>query len=261
MTLVLNEIHMLDGFKRTALVAAADRRITDLTGSKVQNQRKLFRISYLNGAVAYFGLATFRNSAGRLVNLWDVLPSFIRSHSSVPDLETFAHELRDELHRIVPKSVLGAGPSGFQICGYNAALIPEYWILWNIREMRDHLPIRIKSSYKKQAPVFLGDHAKRLGWDGQDLGSCANGIQIYRNGDFRGHAAAWDLLDDIFKQLWLFSDFRRPRTIAEYRDYVRFKFEFIARIQDKWSISRIIGKPIDVLVWFADATLRQLTVV
>jgi hypothetical protein len=44
MTLITNEIHMLDGFKRTVLVYAADRRITKPDGAYLSTQRKLFEI-------------------------------------------------------------------------------------------------------------------------------------------------------------------------------------------------------------------------
>lgn len=58
MTLITNEIHMLDGFKRTVLVFAADRRLTNLDGSYGSTQQKLFQIPYLEGGISYFGLAT-----------------------------------------------------------------------------------------------------------------------------------------------------------------------------------------------------------
>ena len=54
MTLITNEIHMLDGFKKTILVFAADRRISKLDGSFDSNRKKLFEIPYLNAGISYF---------------------------------------------------------------------------------------------------------------------------------------------------------------------------------------------------------------
>ena len=56
MTLITNEIHVLDGFKKTILVFVADQRITMPDGT-YRKGRKLFKIPYLEGGVSYFGLA------------------------------------------------------------------------------------------------------------------------------------------------------------------------------------------------------------
>ena len=60
--------------------------------------------------------------------------------------------------------------------------------------------------------------------------------------------AAWELLDVIFAQLLQFPDFKRPRTLHEYGEYVKFKFEVIAYLYKKWAKKTIIARPIDVLV-------------
>ena len=80
MTLILNEIHLLRGLEKTMLVAAADRRISMPDGSYHSTQRKLFRIPYLNGAVAYFGLAAVY-PGGRQAYLSTWLSDFIRRHA------------------------------------------------------------------------------------------------------------------------------------------------------------------------------------
>lgn len=116
MTLVLNEIHLIEGLKRTFLIAAADRRLTKPDGSRHDAHPKLFEIPYLNGAISYFGLAEF-TKAGKSVRMWDVLPAFVRSHATLPDLGTFSAALRDELERAIPKSLLKENPLGFHICG------------------------------------------------------------------------------------------------------------------------------------------------
>ncbi len=51
MTLITNEIHMLDGFKKTLLIFAADRRLTNPDGSYAGSKRKLFPIPYLEAGI------------------------------------------------------------------------------------------------------------------------------------------------------------------------------------------------------------------
>jgi hypothetical protein len=52
MTLVLNEIYLLNGLGKSFIVAAADRRISKPNGTYDSTRRKLFPIPYLNGAVS-----------------------------------------------------------------------------------------------------------------------------------------------------------------------------------------------------------------
>jgi len=103
--------------------------------------------------------------------------------------------------------------------------------------------------YEVPSSNFLQRDAKEnFGWDGSNLRSAKNIVQIYRNGDFRLHVIAWDKIDSIFKELQNFPDFNRPRNPEQYRDYVKFKFEVIAYIYKKWAKRVIIARPIDVLV-------------
>ncbi len=260
MTLVLNEIHWVDGLNRSVMVAAADRRISRPDGSHYGDHPKLFRIPYLNGAISYFGLAEFRDSAGVTHRLWDWLPAFIRHQHDAPDLRTFASRLRDGLHTLIPPTVLGSQPSGFHICGHNADLLPEHWLLTNIRQMAGPHPTELQPTYKAPAEHFLGRDAREKGWDGKGLRSiCERGGRIYRNGDFRGHAIAADLLDKIMDAVFELPDFRRPATPAEYRKYVHFKFKFIASLYKNWATHQIVAEPIDVFVWSADVGRRKLT--
>ena len=79
MTLILNEIHVVDGLRETFIIAAADSVISNQDGTFNSIRRKLFKIHYLNGAISYFGLAGFYHQ--NLMNyLSDWLPSFIQSH-------------------------------------------------------------------------------------------------------------------------------------------------------------------------------------
>jgi len=263
MTLVLNEIHMINGLNETVMIASADRRLS-ANGEYRGTRRKAFRIHRLNGALLYFGLAAFRDQGGKVKYLSDWLPAFIRSYASEPDLRSFCFALQKGLEQFIPAPVRGAVPSGFQICGYNADFIPEYWLLTNIRQVDQFgAPTEIKAAYKAPAPHFLQDHARReFGWDGVKPESCRNGVKIYRFGELRSHAAASEPIDEVFRRLSQFpEDFRMPRTLPEYRDYVRFKFEFIAYFYKKWSRHQIIGRPIDVFAWRADARRRTIETV
>src|SRR5271169_2819827 len=104
MTLITNEIHVLDGFRKTVLVFAADQRITMPDGS-YRKGRKLFAIPYLEGGVSYFGLAeVFPSGCRQFLSQW--LPAFITKNADAPSLRDFAFRLRDELNTIVPQEVL-----------------------------------------------------------------------------------------------------------------------------------------------------------
>jgi len=247
MTLVLNEIYSLDGFRDTMMIAAADRRIS-LNGTYHSTRKKIFKIEYLNGAVSYFGLASVY-SEHKEIPLSDWLPGFIRRTVDATDLGTFATRLRNELCRIMPKDRLRKHPSGFHICGYQENGLPDFWFLSNIGPMRG-FNYTCKDHYAVPSSQFLQkDAIANFGWDGSNPGSAkSNIIQIYRNGDFRMHVAAWEKLDSIFKELQNFPDFNRPQSPEQYGDYIKFKFEVIAYFYKKWAKKEVIARPIDVFV-------------
>src|SRR5713226_2768391 len=114
MTLITNEIHMLDGFRKTLLIFAADRRLTHLDGSFAGTRKKLFQIPYLEAGISYFGLAQIY-PRGKAQYLSDWLPKFIAKHSSIHTLREFAFQLRDELHNIIPGAILEKNHSGFHL--------------------------------------------------------------------------------------------------------------------------------------------------
>lgn len=248
MTLVLNEIILLNGLKETLLIAAADRRISKQDGSYDSTRRKLFPINYLNGAISYFGLAiVFPKGQKEYLSSW--LPNFIRRNSSAHSLKIFAERLYEELNQSVPPPILKTYPSGFHICGYNDIGYPDFWYLSNIGSLKDFKYIDLRAKYIPPSSHFLERDAKHsLNWDGENPLSIRNSIQTYRNGDFRAHVAAWELLDVIYSRLLQFPDFKQPKTTEDYRDYVKFKFEFIAYIYKNWAKKKIIARPIDVIV-------------
>jgi hypothetical protein len=245
MTLVLNEIHTRDGFKDTLMVAATDRRISNLDGTYNSTRKKLFKIEYLNGAVSYFGVAS--TSSG--VPLSDWLPRFITRTANATDLRTFATRLKNEISQVIPKHILRKHPSGFHICGYQKNGLPDFWSLSNTRSI-EQFKYNCQDHYKKPSSDFLGRDAKAcFGWDGNNPGSAkSNRVQIYRNGDFRAHAIAWINLNFIFNELRKFPDFNRPRNPKQYGESVKSKFEIIAYIYKKWAKQKIIARPIDVFV-------------
>jgi len=210
MTLITNEIHMLDGFQEDGPGIRGrpenletEWRLRQLAKKAIQNPlpecgHQLFRLG-----------TGFPN--GRRQYLSDWLPVFIRKNSGAQNLGDFSSTLRDELHKIVPSSVLGANASGFHIGGYNAQGIPEFWFLTNIGGMDDFRYKDLAPRYSDPSSDFLRRDAVKLGWDGTNPASVASVIQIYRNGDFRAHVAAWEKLDGMLAQLLGFPDFRNPR--------------------------------------------------
>lgn len=247
MTLILNEIHLLNGLNKTMLIAAADRRISKPNGSYEATRKKLFPIPYLNGAISYFGLASVYPK-GEIQYLSDWLPNFINKQAGTPDLETFAQKLKDALHKVIPETALQERPSGFHISGYNTQGLPEFWHFNNIGGMHGFEYIDFKPWYGPLSPDFLGrDAQKNFGWDGSNPSSAHNGVQTYRNGDFRAHVAAWEALDAVFKKLLQFPDFKMPSNPDDYKEWVRFKFEFIAYLYKKWAKKKIVARPIDVI--------------
>jgi hypothetical protein len=249
MTLVLNEVHLLDGLNQTFLVAAADRRISLPDGSYNDTRPKVLQIPYLRGAVSYFGLAAIPYD-GKWVYHADWLPSFIGSQADSPDLETFAENLRLELNRRIPVGVLRKKASGFHICGFNDDGQPEFWYLSNIGGREGLRYVGIKGRYKAPSPDFLErDAEKRLAdRDNMDIVSGEYPIQVYRNGDIRAHVVAWKKLDRMLDELMQFPDFERPTGLEGYAKYVRFKFEVIAYFYKHWAKKEIIARPIDVWV-------------
>jgi hypothetical protein len=248
MSLILNEIHLLDGFKRTLMVAAADRRISNLAdGSYNSSRRKMLPVPQLRGAVSYFGLADFQ-SKGKRVFLAEWLSSFIE-RSKTNNLTDFAFSLREELNRQVSGQELSTKPSGFHICGYDTSGIPDFWYLSNIGGISsDFRYTDLHATYSKPASHFLGRDASAFGY-GSDLGGASRcGRSSYWNGDPRAHAFASEVLDGLLAKFWEFPDFRQPRTPNEYGEYVKFKFEVIAYVYKKWARRQIIARPIDVLV-------------
>lgn len=254
MTLVLNEIHILNGFNRTFIVAGADRRLLNPNGSYHAIRKKLFPIPYLKGAISYFGLAVLA-WPNKTIYISDWIDAFIRRNSQCNNLKSFSINLRDELNQVVSKNLLRQNHSGFHICGYGENNIPDFWFFSNCAS-RDYNYTNLQDEYNVPSSHFLGRDAIASGWNGSDKNSVENHVRFYRNGDFRAHVAAWESLDGILGQLAKFPDFKIPNTEQKYKEYVKFKFEIIAYFYKNWANKQIIGRPIDVLLITSDGYIN-----
>ncbi|MGB6694628.1 MAG: hypothetical protein WBE56_10620, partial [Terracidiphilus sp.] len=226
------------------LVFAADRRLTKLDGSYGDTRQKLFRIPHLNAGISYFGLA-YVYPARRQQYMSEWLRAFITKSSAIRSLRDFAFELRNELERVIPSEVLGKHASGFHVCGYDNQGFPEFWYLSNIGGMSDFQYTNIKRRYADPTEDFLNRDAKNLGWNGKDPESVENKGWVYRNGDIRAHAVAFELLDQVLLGMLSFSDFRKLEKPEDLARWVRFKLKFVAQFYKEYGKKQIIGTPID----------------
>jgi len=247
MTLIINEIHLQKGLAETFQIAAADRRIT--RGNKIENpRRKLFAIPHLNSTVSYFGLASFIK-LGKEIYFSEWFPNFIAKSNHTKSLEEFSNHLRDTLNIEVSLPYRKKYHSGFHLSGYRPDGLPEFWHFSNISGMEGPYYKAPVENYGKPTADFLQrDAIKLFHWDETDPLSANNGTQIYRNGDIRTHAIVSEILDFAMNEIMKLPDFNRPKTIEEYADYVKFKFEFISYIYKFWAQKKIISKPIDIII-------------
>lgn len=245
MTLVLNEIHVGKAFNRSFVVAAADRQILLSDGTGGGKRKKVFLIPHLTAAISYFGLAAWTVGA-RLIHLSDWLPAFIQRNGSCRNLMEFAEQLRVSLNQMIPPSLLATVGSGFHVVGFDQERRPDFWFVTNIGSMTGFTYTDFQPRFGDPASHFLQRDAAQLNWDGGL--SIQAGVSVYRNGDIRSHVVAWETLDRILTDLTQFPDFRAPQNHAEYRDYVKFKFDILAYYYKHWARRRTIAGPIDVFL-------------
>jgi hypothetical protein len=231
MTLVTTEIHL--AAPDTIIVFAADRRIS-LKGKPHASQRKIFRVGTRQAAVGYFGLAGIpEGSSCRPMADW--VESFARNTPPAETLEQAATRLADELNRAVPARLQKSEPSGFHLAGFNSATQPEFWFVRNVDDT---------------GQPTLGRYEATEDFQGRDVGKVAAGQYLaYRNGDTRAHVAIWKAIDDGFGGLLRVQDFRALGRVADYRDWVAFKMDLIARFYKKYCTTSIIGAPIDAMAF------------
>jgi hypothetical protein len=248
MTLILNEIHILDGLENTFMIAAADRMITYPDGSH-KNWKKLFEVPYFRGAISYFGLAEFPKQGNReLLSFTSWLPNFISKNSNVDNIKSFCLHLRDELNNNVPASYLKKYPSGFHICGYDKSGYPDFWSLTNIGKLENFKYSNFKKKYQVPANDLRNGELQKLGWDGSNPHSVKSGRVIFRNGDLRAHGVIFNEFDKIYGFLSNFKDFQRINTLHDYKDFVSLKFSILSYIYKKMTKEKVIGGNIDVIL-------------
>lgn len=246
MSLIVNEIHIQNGFKRSFQIAAADRRIT-WKGKYDSTRRKIFPIDYLKATISYFGLAAFPHNR-RIKYMSEWLPEYIKKSHSLTSLGDFALDLRNTLNSVIDPSTLGSNISGFHLSGFNSNGQPEFWYFSNIDGMEGFRYGSPTSKYANPSSDFLERDALKPPFKWDQEWSIDNGTQIYRNGDIRTHALASEEVDKVMDQIFMFSDFNRPATLKEYAHYVKFKFEIISFIYKKFTKVPIIARPIDVFI-------------
>lgn len=226
MTLLLTEIH-----PGTApfVVFAADRRISSTSGAQVASEPKIFKLPSQRAGIGYYGLAEMPAGTGRQpMAKW--VQDFLQSHSGSMDLQQLAKALCEALNAVVPQSWQQTEISGFHLAGFAADGEPEFWFVRNVDDDRHTL---------------LGSYQMREDFRTRRSTLPPDGIAFYRNGDIRAHVAAWEHMDTALGPLVSSPGFAAIGTHDDYVMWVRFKLETIARFYEAFSLTSIIGLPVD----------------
>ena len=256
MTLILNEIKIENGLKNSYWICAADRRLT-FEGKFHSNRKKIFPIRYLNATVSYFGLAVWKIGV-KEVYMSDLLRDFILKNTHCYSLDNFAIRLQFFLNGKVPKNLLKEYASGFHLSGFNNQGWPHFMHFSNVIDMDEFKYIKLINKYKEPWADFLERDAKKhLNWDGQSSDKIDNKGFINRNGEIRTHALISQKFNLMMKEIFEISDFYNIDNQNKHADYVRFKFDFIAKLYEKWTDNKVIGKPIDLYILKSDGIFVQ----
>jgi len=256
MTLILNEIRTLDGFSNSLWICGADRRLT-FEGQFHSNRKKIYPIQYLGATVSYFGLAVWKIDE-REKCMSDILKAFISKNSDCSSLDDFAKRLQIHLNNVVPKNLLKEYASGFHLSGFDNNKWPHFLHISNVGKMNDFKYENLMQKYKEPYPDFQDRDAKKhFNWDGINPGTAENKGWIYRNGDIRTHVLVSKKFDNMMKEVFELSDFTNLTGHKKLAEYLKFKFDFIARIYEKWTNNKVIGKPIDIYVLTPNGILEN----
>lgn len=242
MTLLINEIHVYGNLQNSFILQIADRRITK-NGVFVGNHKKLFRIHYLNACVGYFGLAQINS----VVYFSNWLSNFITHSSGISSLEDFSKQLCGQLNTVIDKTLLGEGPSGLHVCGYNAQNLPEMWFVRNIEGMDGNTYKGFKRSYFFDEQ-FLTGPAREWGFDGTNSVVNNNFINYFVNGDVRPFHLIWRQLDQFVEPMLLGSNFKHLKDINDLANTAKWKMQVISTFYQQFAKKKIIGTPSDVFV-------------
>ncbi|MBL0745581.1 hypothetical protein [Chryseolinea lacunae] len=255
MTLITNEIHLVDGFDDSFIISTADRRLTYRKEAnakrKYKTGKKLFKIEHLNASLSYWGNTMLINEKGNAEFYFNWLPNFIKRKHAIDNLMDFAKALKDELNRRVPVDNFKREPSGFHFAGYRSSGEPEFIHFSNCKWTGNEYQV-VNYGYKDPYADFLNEHAKGIGWDGSTHAS-VKGVKsttIFRNGDFRIHEAAWKNLDNVFEEIVKHHDFGKLTSLRDdaLAKFVQFKMKFIGDVYSKYADTKLVGGPFDVII-------------
>jgi hypothetical protein len=256
MTLILNEIQILNGLDDCYWLVSADRRLT--RKGKIEGPRKkVFPIPYLHATISYFGLASYFKDF-REYYVADFMQSFIRDNHDCKTLDEFANRFHAALNQEIPSKYIKAYHSGFHFCGFNENKLPHFLHLSNVGDMEGAKYVKIMDSYKPPFADFLGNDAKeKLGWDGIDPKSVQNKAWIYRNGDIISHVYTSNVIDDAMIEIFKLPNFNKITDYKRNADYVRFKFDIIVNIHNNFAKEKTIGRPIDTYILLPGKILEK----
>ena len=256
MTLIANEIYLMDGFKDTFIVSYADRQLTYRNEKNPKKKyikgKKLFRIEHLNATVSFWGATQVKkNNKFELLSSW--LPNYIKKTNQHRTLLEFASSLRNELNKVICKEYLKTEPSGFHFAGINKEGIPEFMHFSNCSyNPATGFYENQFDYYKEPYQDFLNRDALQYGWDGNSIDSVnASGIVVYyRNGDIIVHSIAWNNLDNIFSNLIQQSNFSSLRnlTVKKLEKLIKHKLNFIGSIYSNWADAKFVAGPWDIIL-------------
>jgi len=229
MTLLTTEI-VTD--PKPVIVFAADRRIS-VGGRRCAERRKILRVPTKRAGIGYFGLAELPlQGRQRHMDVW--LSDFLEARAALPSLRDLAVALATELNRVVPAATRNAHMSGFHLAGFDRHGRPEFWFIRNVADDRTTL---------------LGRYSAREDFQRRDRARLqAGAAQIYRNGDIRAHASAWESIDASFGALLGAPGFTPGVGPMAHTRWVQFKLETIAHFYQRFCTTSIIGKPVDAFV-------------
>jgi len=240
MTVLITEIHVPHDLRKATIVFAADSKVTKAENGKHSAQGcKIFRIPYLKAGIGFFGLASFNN-----MQMASYLTNFINRNTGAGSLKEWAHLLKDNLNKAIGSQTLAKYGIGLHLCGFNAEGLPEFWFLTNIPGMTGHLYAK-PSNHISVREDFLSSDSKKILLEGSQTIVKEPVWQVYRNGDTRVHALAFEKLDEIIKSLLSFEDFKNPKTVDDYLEIVKLKMDIMCKIYSKLANCSLIGTPIN----------------
>ena len=247
MTLILNEVRIDKGLEDSYWICSADRRLS-FEGKFHSNRKKIFPIRNLNATVSYFGLAIWQ-ICNKEIYMSDLIRNFILKNIDCKTLDDFAVKLQIYLNSKVPKNLLKDYPSGFHISGFNDKGWPHFLHFSNVGAMDEFRYINLLDKYNNPSADFLERDAKlHLHWDGELPNSIDNTGFIYRNGDIRTHVLISEEFNSMMGKIFQLSDFDKINDFKRLADFIYFKFDFIAKLYEKWTSNKVIGKPIDLYI-------------